>query len=221
VIEGREPGTGRKGILILKPVPTRLIQSLACAVACALVACSSPPPLDDEHTFVDELQKFRAAKDDVLRQAGSPILPGKQADWLPLSYFSPSLSYRTPAVLRVAGERPEVEMPTSTGQRRRMRRVGVLEFSLKGQTRTLGAFADADDRRFERLFVPFTDLTSGTETYPGGRYLDLDRTPTGLYVVDFNRAYHPYCYYNPEFDCPYPPRENRLQVPVRAGEKLK
>jgi uncharacterized protein (DUF1684 family) len=72
-----------------------------------------------------------------------------------------------------------------------------------------------------RLFVPFSDLTSGTETYPAGRYLDLERTATGLYLVDFNRAYHPYCYYDPSYDCPFPPPENRLAVPIRAGERLK
>ena len=62
--------------------------------------------------------------------------------------------------------------------------------------------------------------TNGTETYVGGRYLDLDRTATGLYDLDFNRAYHPYCVYNPQYDCPYPPRENRLTTPIRSGERL-
>ncbi len=71
-----------------------------------------------------------------------------------------------------------------------------------------------------RLFVPFRDLTSGNETYGGGRYLDLDRTSTGLYDLDFNRAYHPYCVYNPEYDCPVPPADNRLAFAVRAGERL-
>jgi hypothetical protein len=74
---------------------------------------------------------------------------------------------------------------------------------------------------FNRLFVPFTDLTSGSETYPGGRYIDLDLTKSGIYVLDFNRAYNPYCYYNKTYDCPIPPRENRLQVPIRAGEKTR
>jgi uncharacterized protein (DUF1684 family) len=114
-----------------------------------------------------------------------------------------------------------MEMPTSTGQRRQMQRVGRLEFALKGHSLTLGAFVEAGSQSFDRLFVPFTDLTSGSETYPAGRYLDLDRTRTGIYIVDFNRAYNPYCYYNPTYDCPYPPRENRLQVPIRAGEKMK
>ena len=91
---------------------------------------------------------------------------------------------------------------------------------LRGQPLTLSAFVEAGSQDMSRLFVPFRDLTSGTETYQAGRYLDLDRTPTGLYNVDFNRAYHPYCYYNSTFDCPYPPAENRLPIPIRAGERL-
>ena len=71
-----------------------------------------------------------------------------------------------------------------------------------------------------RLFVPFRDGTTGLETYPGGRYLDLDRTPSGIYDLDFNRAYHPNCVFNIEWECPVPPRENRLPVAIRVGEKL-
>ena len=51
--------------------------------------------------------------------------------------------------------------------------------------------------------------------------MDLDRTPTGVYEMDFNLAYHPYCYFNETYDCPFPPAENRLKVPIHAGEKLK
>ena len=69
-------------------------------------------------------------------------------------------------------------MPTSTGQQRKMRRVGTLEFTLKGQPMKLTAFVEVG-ARLNRLFVPFSDLTSGTETYPAGRYIDLDRTATG------------------------------------------
>ena len=70
------------------------------------------------------------------------------------------------------------------------------------------------------LFVPFRDLTSGTETYQAGRYLDLELTASGVYTIDFNRAYNPFCYYSSKFDCPYPPAENRLTIPVRAGQRL-
>ena len=69
--------------------------------------------------------------------------------------------------------------------------------------------------------IPLMEATAPAfETYPGGRYLELDRTATGIYDLDFNRAYHPFCYYNPKYDCPYPPRENRLTTPIRAGEKM-
>ena len=67
----------------------------------------------------------------------------------------------------------------------------------------------------------FSDLTSGTETYPAGRYIDLSANATGIYELDFNRAYIPYCYYNATYECPLPPPENRLKIPIRAGERLK
>jgi len=124
-----------------------------------------------------------------------------------------------PAALRISESEP-FEMVTSTGQRRTMRRAGTLEFTLHGQRHALAAFSEESDREMRRLFVPFRDATSGAETYPGGRYLDLERTPTGYYELDFNRAYHPFCLFNEEYDCPLPPPENRLGVPIRAGERL-
>jgi uncharacterized protein (DUF1684 family) len=190
------------------------------AVVVATTACS-PTPVDDDASFAKSLAEFRATKDEAFREADSPVPPGRRSDLLPLAYFPGSIDYRVPAVLRAEERRVTLEMPTSTGERRLMQRVGTLEFSLKGQSLTLGAFTEASAPNMDRLFVPFVDLTSGTETYPAGRYLDLDRTRTGIYLVDFNRAYNPYCYYNPTYDCPYPPRENRLKVPVRAGEKMK
>jgi uncharacterized protein (DUF1684 family) len=109
-------------------------------------------------------------------------------------------------------------MPTSTGKLRRMERVGVLEFSLQGQPMSLAAFVE-EGQKLESLFVPFADLTTGKETYPAGRYLDLHPTATGYYAVDFNLAYNPSCAYNAEYDCPYPPPSNRLKVEIKAGEK--
>ena len=117
-------------------------------------------------------------------------------------------------------ERTPIQVPTSIGKIRDLERIGTLKFSLKGQPLRLTAFRDLESRDVNRLFVPFSDSTSGAETYPAGRYMELDPTPTGIYVVDFNVAYHPYCYYSPEYDCPFPPKENRLEVPIRAGEKM-
>jgi uncharacterized protein (DUF1684 family) len=122
------------------------------------------------------------------------------------------------AALQPATERTTLKMMTSSGQERTMIRLGVLEFTLKGQLMKLGAFTEGD---VNRLFVPFGDMTNGTETYPAGRFLDLERTGTNLYELDFNRAYIPYCYYNATYECPYPPAENRLKVPIHAGEKMR
>jgi len=159
----------------------------------------------------------------MLREATeSPVPADRRATFPPLNYYSIDESYVVPAALkpptRDAGQ--VIVMSTSTGQQRQMRRAGTLEFSVHGVPLKLSAFSDIESPVASRLFVPFGDLTNGKETYPGGRYLDLDPTPTGLYEIDFNRAYSPYCAYNPQYDCPYPPPENRLKVEMRAGERL-
>lgn len=196
----------------------------AAALLAALFAasCGRAAPGDDGADLVRQTAAARAQKDMQFRNAAdSPVPPGRRDELLPLAYFPPDPGYSVAAVLKRAGPADVIDMPTSTGQMRAMQRVGTLEFTLKERPMTLGAFVEAGSQDVTHLFVPFTDLTSGTETYPAGRYLDLDRTATGLYIVDFNRAYHPFCYYNPSFDCPFPPAENRLPIPVHAGEKMK
>jgi uncharacterized protein (DUF1684 family) len=184
-------------------------------VVLALAACSPK-----EIPYDDEIASWRAEKDRFMRSPESPVVEAERATFPALPYYATNAEYRVPAALRVAPAEDILEMPTSTGQRRRMQRVGALEFTLKGEPLKLTAFADANDTALLRLFVPFGDRTNGNETYPGGRYLDLDRTVTGVYDLDFNRAYHPFCLFNATYDCPVPPRENRLTVPIRAGEKL-
>jgi uncharacterized protein (DUF1684 family) len=172
--------------------------------------------------YADEIGADRAAKDTMLGAAtDSPVTADHRQQFLPLAYFQVDESYRVPAMLTPTPGEAALEMPTSRGERRQMRRAGQLKFSVKGQALTLTAFVEASDRQMTRLFVPFRDTTNGIETYPAGRYLDLERTATGLYDLDFNRAYHPYCYYNAQYDCPYPPAENRLTTPIRAGERVR
>jgi uncharacterized protein (DUF1684 family) len=185
-----------------------------------VAACGGPAEPD----YIQTIASARTEKDRAFKDTReSPLKPEQRAGFKGLDYFAPDESYRIAAALRVAAENEQVvsTMPTSTGKMRQMRRVGSLEFNLKGQPLSLVAFLEDSEsgRSSRRLFVPFSDLTSGTETYPAGRYLDLDATPTGLYDLDFNKAYNPYCAYNETYDCPFPPRENRLTVAVRAGEK--
>jgi uncharacterized protein (DUF1684 family) len=182
----------------------------------ALSACTAR-----EIPYEEEIAAWRTDKDRFMRESSeSPVVPAERASFAPLPYFAINPEYRIPASLKVARVDTILDMPTSTGQRRRMQRIGTLEFMIKDQPLRLTAFAEATDTELRRLFVPFYDLTNGAETYPGGRYLDLDRTATGVYDLDFNRAYHPFCLFNATYDCPVPPRENRLAVPIRAGEML-
>ena len=188
-----------------------------------LVACSSNPAVpDDDAAVVKEIESYRADRDNYMRQdAESPIPADKKTVLLPLRYYTPDPSFSVPAVLNVSsGARPAMEVPTSKGVPRRVELVGTLEFTLKGQKLTLGAFVDEGTRQINELFVPFADTTSGEDTYPAGRYLNLVPTATGIYTIDFNKAYNPFCAYNNTYECPLPPPSNRLKVPITAGEKL-
>ena len=188
-----------------------LVQLLLAAAACT----PSPRP------YAEEIGAWHAEKDQFMRLSPeSPVPEAQRASFPPLPYFAVNDEYRVPAALNLIASSQVLEMSTSTGQRRKMRRVGSLAFTLKGQALTLTAFVEAQETDMRRLFVPFGDLTNGSETYQGGRYLDLDRTATGIYDLDFNRAYHPFCLFNSGYDCPVPPRENRLAMPIRAGERL-
>jgi uncharacterized protein len=194
------------------PVSIVLVTLLAAA-------CGPPPAVP----YAQQIQEHRSSKDAAFASGSSesPVPAAERARFLPLAYFPVDEGYHVPARLAPSPGEVGLEMPTSTGQRRKMRRAGQLRFSVKGQPLTLTAFVEEGDQSMQRLFVPFGDASNGTETYIGGRYLDLDRTTTGIYDLDFNRAYHPYCVYNPQYDCPYPPRENRLSMPIRSGERLK
>ncbi len=196
-----------------------VLPAVSLLAVLALPACS-PSPEDEARTYVQTIAADRAAKDaQFASDAESPVPVEKRTQFLPLNYFPIDPDYSAPAVLKQSADRPTFPMPTSTGQTRQMQRVGILEFTLKGKPLSLGAFVE-EGQPLNLLFVPFTDLTTGTETYAAGRYLEIEVTPTGLYLIDFNRAFHPYCYYNESYDCPYPPSSNRLQVPIRAGERL-
>ena len=199
----------------LYDVVVKAVSLVALAIAIASGCTAKQVP------YFDEINNWRAVKDDFMRRSeDSPIPADRRASFPPLSYFPIEAEYRVPAALTIARGQEILEIPTSRGERRPHYRVGTLRFTLKGQLLTLTAFVEVGQEDLRRLFVPFGDLTNGTETYPGGRYLELDRTATGIYDLDFNRAYHPFCYYNPKYDCPYPPRENRLPLPIRAGEKM-
>jgi hypothetical protein len=186
--------------------------------AIAAAGCTSSPGPQDEAAYVEKIQTWRADRDKAWAETTDPIPADMREHFLPLKYFPPDPSYAVPAELKLSDTRPVVELPTSTGELRRMQVVGTLEFTLQGQKLSLGALVP-DGEPIRSLFVPFADLTTKKETYSAGRYLDIDPTATGIYTIDFNYAYNPTCAYNNSYSCPFPPPSNRLKIPVRAGEK--
>jgi uncharacterized protein (DUF1684 family) len=194
-----------------------LIAAVLAAVTAS--ACASGPSAPvDEQAYLKQIADHRATRDKAFAEEPEPVPVSKRATLLPLRYYPADPAYSVPAELKLANQRPVFEMPTSTGKLRRMERIGVLEFLLRGQPMTLAAFVE-EGQAVEQLFVPFADQTTGKETYSAGRYLDLHPTSTGFYTIDFNLAYNPTCAYNETYDCPYPPASNRLKVEIRAGEK--
>lgn len=190
-------------------------------VTILLSACTSGPQPTDDSAYDRDIAAGRAAKDAFFRTPDSPLLSEDRASFTGLAYFPVNALYRMPA--RLDEDRSHagiIELSTSATERRRMQRVGLLRFTFGGQQHALSAFADEGTITITRLFVPFRDGTSGDTTYAGGRYLDLTRTSTGLYDLDFNHAYNPYCVYNIDYVCPVPPQENTLPLHVLAGEKL-
>ncbi len=116
-------------------------------------------------------------------------------------------------------------MPTTSAGNQIDRKYGKLSFTIGGRSLSLFVYQSKSllqTRDYEDyLFVPFTDKTNGSETYGGGRYLDcrIGEIHDGYLVLDFNKAYNPYCAYRPGYSCPIPPKENDLPVAIRAGEK--
>ena len=115
--------------------------------------------------------------------------------------------------------RKMLELPMTDGSVERYLRHSFAEFELMGESVRLLLLQAADETDKRNFFLAFADDTSGRESYGGGRYLNLRQDGQQSITIDFNLAYNPYCAYNPDFACPIPPKENILDIPIRAGEK--
>ena len=161
-------------------------------------------------------QEFRASKDAFFaRHPQSPLTPEQKDVFQGLAYFdeNPELRFELPIERFPEGD--AIKVQTSTGQEQTYRRYGRFRFEVEGQPAELTLYAGPNG-----YFLPFVDALAGVETYPAGRYLEPEPLPGDRFLVDFNLAYNPYCAYNELWSCPLTPFENRLKVPIRAGEKL-
>ena len=162
------------------------------------------------------LEIFRSQKDRFFAShPDSPLTSEQKRNFRGLNYFPENPALRLEVEVEEFPEGDEIEMQTTTGDVQSYTRYGRFQFVVDGQEAELTIYASLDG-----FFLPFADSLAGTETYGAGRYLEPEPMGHGKFLVDFNLAYNPYCAYNEAWTCPITPRENRLKVPIRAGEKV-
>lgn len=191
---------------------------LVAAVLFMVVASqleSEPKAPEVDVAYSQEVLALRAKKEQWLRTANdSPLPQAEQLGFTGLHFYAVDPQYRYEASFTAAPSLIDEGLGDV-----QLVHAGWLAASIAGQDYRLKAYYEDSARSY--LFVPFRDRTSGNETYGGGRYL---RAPLpdadGKTVLDFNQAYNPYCVYNESFVCPLPPKENRINSSLEAGEKM-
>lgn len=160
-------------------------------------------------------------KEEFVKTPHSPL---KAEDLKYLRFYDADSTFQVKATFeRITKTRP-FEMPTYSGKQKTFVKYGVLKFQIDGKRQKLYVYRSLGLETLPQykdyLFVPFKDQTSGKATYGGGRYIDLKTTDvqSGSLLLDFNKAYNPYCAYSEGFNCPIPPKENSLTVSINAGE---
>jgi hypothetical protein len=162
------------------------------------------------------LHEFRSEKDGFFaNHVQSPLTNIQKRSFHGLAYFPEDPQLRFEVQVERFSEQVEIRIPTSTGEVQIYQHYGRFRFQVEGQDAELTIFAAPHG-----YFLPFVDKLAGEHTYPAGRYLEPQPLGNDRFLIDFNLAYNPYCAYNDRWSCPLTPPENRLDVPIRAGEKI-
>jgi uncharacterized protein len=166
--------------------------------------------------MMSDLEQFRKEKDDFFRtNHQSPLTHEQQHIFDGLKYFPENPSLRLEVPVEKISSDQIVTIQTTGGTPQVYQRYGEFMFEVEGKEAKLTLFSNDDG-----YFLPFVDGLAGSETYPAGRYLDVEQLANGEFLVDFNLSYNPYCAYNENWSCPITPPENRIKIPIRAGEKI-
>lgn len=181
--------------------------------------------LNAQNTIViNEIKAHQENENKQFRTKGiSPLTKEDRAHFKSLYFFKIDLKYRVKATLKRTPETSFLKMKTTTSRLSEERIYGVVTFQLNGKTHQLNVYQGKQlmntNGYEDYLFLPFFDKTNSETTYGGGRYIDL-RIPEGdTIIIDFNKAYNPYCSYNERYSCPIVPNDNYVSVAVKAGVK--
>ncbi len=174
--------------------------------------------------LITEIEAYHAEENEKFSTAETTILTEEDFKTFKVLDFYPiDLKYRVEALfVRTPNEEPFL-MPTTTDRKPEYVKYGEAHFSLDNQKLKLNLYKNTmpydDPELKDYLFLPFTDWTSGDGSYGGGRFLDAYIPEGDIIILNFNKAYNPYCAYNQRYSCPIPPKENDLGVRVEAGVK--
>ncbi|WP_425280026.1 DUF1684 domain-containing protein [Flavobacterium fluviatile] len=153
----------------------------------------------------------------------SPLMANDLKTFKSLDFYPINSKYFVNAKLIKAKNEKPFEMKTSTSRKPKYIKYGTVFFTIDGVALQLNVYQDVELSKLEKyknhLFLPFSDLTCGKESYIGGRYIDLEIPKGNTIAIDFNQAYNPYCAYNHNYSCPIVPLENDLNIAIKAGVK--
>ena len=195
-------------------------------ILAVLLACAhfSDAQHADKVSYQKEISAFRQHyKNEFVSEPRSPITA---ADTAFLDFYPPDPAWRIPAKVSLTPDSPVFDMMTYSGVTRKYRQYATVQFRIGTQALQLSLYQnltlmEKDSSYRDYLFLPFKDGTNGEETYGGGRYLDFRKKDIsgGVLMLDFNKNYNPYCAFSDGYSCPIPPKENHLDIEVKAGEK--
>jgi hypothetical protein len=153
----------------------------------------------------------------------SPLLTDDLAVFKSLDFYPTNESFFVNAkFVRTKNEKP-FEMKTTTDRKPIYVKYGEVYFKIKESDFKLNVYKNltlSKQKKYKNhLFLPFSDVTSGKESYIGGRYIDLETPKGNTICIDFNTSYNPYCAYNYKYSCPIVPLENDLEIEIKAGVK--
>ena len=180
--------------------------------------------VSDKSEALKNIIKFQEDLNEEFKNPETSPLPDRfRKDFESLDFFSADTSYVVEARFVRTPDAVPFLMPTTTERESKEVVYGIVHFSLNGTSHQLEVYQNEELMREEGyedyLFLPFTDLTNGKETYGGGRYIDLSIPEGNTIQLDFNKAYNPYCTYNKKFSCPLVPSVNSIKTRVVAGVK--
>jgi hypothetical protein len=175
----------------------------------------------EDGAYAAKIEKQREEKDHYMRTAPDSPFSDSTALFTGLHYYPVNSAYRINARLTPIDQKKAVTLPTSDEKQKSYLEYAYAEFELGGVKNKLLILEIMDSGPYRgTLFLAFADQTSAKETYGAGRYLDIKKVPgSSSITLDFNEAYNPYCAYNDNFSCPFPPQENILNIAIEAGEK--